>query len=778
MTEGDEPSTGASRRDFLRALGAGILIAVTAERGVAQIPPRRGGPRGGGGPSTIAARLHIGQDGIITVMTGKVECGQGSRAELTQAAAEELRVSADQVRLIMADTQIVPDDGMTAGSQTTPSSVPAIRRGCAAARDVLCAFAGQKWNADPKMLDVQAGKVIDASGKQALGYVDLANDKDGAKSLSGSIPNNVTLTKVESWKVMGISVPRPNGRDIVTGGHHFPSDIQRPGMLYGKILRPPAYGATLVSIDAAAARAMPGVIVVQENEFVGVVAPTSFRATQAIEALAAGAKWNAPPAQPSSENLYDHLRQHARGGVPKNPYADEAKNGKSLEQTYHVAYVQHCPLEPRAAVAEWENGKLTVWTGTQMPFRVKSELVSAMGIGGDKVRVIVPDFGGGFGGKHSGECAVEAAHLARAAGKPVSLRWTREEEFTWAYFRPAALIETAASIDEKGTLTSWNFINVNSGGNEVQTPYHIAKNQCKFVGSDAPLKHGSYRALAVTANNFARESFMDEMAHLAGRDPLEFRVAHLDNDRLRAVLQEAAKQFDWAARVKKSDPGVGVGLACGTDKGSVVAACVEVKLDADRKGYKVTHVCQAFECGKIVNPENLNRQVGGAIVMGLGPALREEMQFADGKILNASFADYQVPRFADVPRLDIHLIDRPDLASRRGRRNPDHRHRPGDRQRPVRRERNSCEADADSTADGRQAGVTALGKECRAGSPHIGRAQILGRELQNSGAGILACRRVDERGTFLSPRINSNPLGGTRMSRTRGFGQTRMSTPL
>jgi isoquinoline 1-oxidoreductase subunit beta len=673
IVENHAVSPGTSRRDFIRALGAGILIAVAAEPGAAQVAPRglgrsgRGGQRRGGfgrgGPSTIAARLHIGLDGIITVMTGKVECGQGARAEHTQAAAEELGVAADQVRLIMADTELVPDDGGTFGSQSTPSSVPSIRRGCAAARNVLCAFAGQRWNVDPKTLNVRGGKVKDAGGKQTLGYADLAADKDAAKLLAGPIPGDVALSAVQSWKVMGTSVPRPNQRDLVTGAHQYPSDIHRPGMLYGKVLRPPAYGATLESLDTSAARAMPGVIVVQDKDFVGVAAPTSFRAAQAIEALANSAKWNPAPAQPSSEKLYDHLREHARGGIPKNPYADEAKGGKTLAQTYHVAYVQHCPLEPRAAVAEWEGPKLMVWTGTQNPFRVKSELVSAMGVPENQVRVIVPDFGGAFGGKHTGECAVEAARLARAIGKPVSLRWTREEEFTWAYFRPAALIEAAASIDDSGTLTSWSFINVNSGGNEVQTPYRVAKNQCKFVGSDAPLKHGSYRALAVTANNFGRESFMDEMAHLAARDPLEFRLAHLDEARLRNVLQEAANKFNWAKRASKREPNVGVGLACGTDKGSVVAACVEVKLDDDKKGYKVTHVCQAFECGKIVNPENLNRQVGGAIVMGMGPALREEMRFADGKILNASFRVYQVPRFGDVPELDIHLIDRPDLPS-------------------------------------------------------------------------------------------------------------------
>jgi isoquinoline 1-oxidoreductase len=393
---------------------------------------------------------------------------------------------------------------------------------------------------------------------------------------------------------------------------------------------------------------------------VGVAAPTAYLAEAALEAISKTAKWGDAPVQPSSEQLYDYLREHARGGVPKNPMADEvAKAAKSLRQSYHVAYVQHCPLEPRAAVAEWADDKLTVWTGTQQPFGVRGGLAQALGVGADRVRVIVPDFGGGFGGKHSGECAIEAARLARGAGKPVSLRWTREEEFTWAYFRPAGVIEAEASLDDKGNLATWNFTNINSGGNEVQSPYKVPMNQARFVGSDPPLKHGSYRALAVTANNFARESFMDEMAVLAGRDPLEFRLAHLEPGRLRTVLEEVARRCDL--KDKRAD--VGLGLACGTDKGSYVAACAEVVVDRKAGTFRVTRVWQAYECGKIINPVNLMRQVTGAIVMGLGPALREEMKFAGGKILNGSFGEYEVPRFADLPELDVHLLDRPDLAS-------------------------------------------------------------------------------------------------------------------
>jgi isoquinoline 1-oxidoreductase subunit beta len=314
-------------------------------------------------------------------------------------------------------------------------------------------------------------------------------------------------------------------------------------------------------------------------------------------------------------------------------------------------------------VAEWKEGKVTVWASTQNPFGHGSEVARAFHLTDDQARVIVPDFGAGFGGKHSGEASVEAARLAKAAGKPVSLRWTREEEFTWASFRPAALIQAEASLDADGSLATWHFININSGGSAVETPYRVKKHKSQFISSLPPLRHGSYRGLAATANTFARECFMDELAAEAKTDPLEFRLAHLENGRLRTVLETAAKRFDWKSRVGKQKPNVGIGLACGTEKGSYVACCAEIEVNPEKNRMLVRHVCQAFECGAILNPENLLSQVQGAIVMGLGPALREEMKFENGKILNASFRKYQPPRFDDVPELDIHLLDRPDLPS-------------------------------------------------------------------------------------------------------------------
>jgi isoquinoline 1-oxidoreductase len=453
---------GLRRRAFVQVLGAGLLIAVSAPA----LAQRRGGG-GSGGARNIAARIHLGKDGTIVVMTGKVEGGQGARTELSQAAAEELRVPLGRIQLVMADTSLVPDDGITAGSGSTPRTVPAVRQGAAAARELLIDFASKRWNVDRNAVQLNDGKVTDTAGQRMLTYADLAASDEAAKAFQQPIPSDVALTSVKEWKVLGNPAPRPNGRDIVTGAHKYPSDIIRPGMLYGKVLRAPSYGAKLTSIDLAPAKAIKDVVAVQDGQFVGVAAPTAFLAEQARAAIAKTAKWE-PSSHPASKDLFDHLKQHAQDNPPANPFADELTQAKHvLRQSYHVAYVQHAPLEPRAAVAEWTDGKLTVWTGTQNPFGYRSDLMRVFHLADDHVRVVVPDFGGGFGGKHTGEAAEEAARLAQAAGKPVSLRWTREEEFTWAYFRPAALIEAEASLDAKGSLTSWHFININSGGSAL-----------------------------------------------------------------------------------------------------------------------------------------------------------------------------------------------------------------------------------------------------------------------------------------------------------------------
>jgi isoquinoline 1-oxidoreductase subunit beta len=669
--------SGLSRREFVQLLGAGLLLTVAGDVALAQ--RGRPGGFGGGGPTNVAARIHLGNDGAISAMAGKVELGQGARAELTQAVAEELRVAADQIRLILADTAAVPNDGVTAGSGTTPRTVPAMRKAAAAAREMLVGLACKRWQVERNAVEVKDGVITDAATKKTLSYADLAKTEDLAKTFAQTAPADVALTPVKEWKVLGTSLPRPNRRDVVTGAHRYPSDIVRPGMLYGKVLRAPSYGATLTAVDLEPAKAMEGVVVVRDGAFVGCAAPTLFRATQALAAIAKTATWQTVP-QPSSKDLFSHLKEHAqagRGGAGRSRVsvevaADEAAAGagKVLNQSYEVAYIQHTPMETRAGVAEWSDGKLTVWTGTANPFGVRGELANTFQVPAERVRVIVPDLGCAFGGKHQGEAGIEAARLAKAAGKPVAVHWTREEEFTWAYFRPAGLIELRGEVDAKGELLAWEHVNINSGGSAIDSPYDIPKKSARSVSSNSPLRQGSYRALAATANNFAREAFMDELAHAAGADPLAFRLAHLKNARLRAVLETAAAKFGWAERNKNRAANVGLGLACGTEKGSFVAACVEVAVDRQDRKIQVRRICQVFECGAILNPANLLSQVQGCILMGLGGALSEEIRFENGKILNAALSRYEVPRFKDVPELDIHLLNRPDLEPAGGGETP------------------------------------------------------------------------------------------------------------
>jgi len=662
-----ELNPALSRRAFVQALGAGILITVTDGLVLAQR-----GERGGSMP--VTARIHLNEDGTITAMSGKVEEGQGARAQLSQAAAEELRVPANRIRLIMADTDLVPDDGITAGSRTTPGNVPPMRQAAATARELLTQLAAKQWQVDAATLEVRDGAITNKATQQKLTYADLAKSKDVAEAFSKSIRSDVTVAAVNEWKVLGSPVPRPNSRDLVAGAHQFPSDIVRPNMLYGKILRPPSYGATLESIDLTAAKAMEDVMVVQDGQFVGFAAPSSWRATEAMEAAAKTASWKTV-SHPSSKNIHSYLKEHAETGRGRPSVRGSIEKGladaaKTLSETYTLAYIQHTPMEPRAAVAEWNDGKLTVWAGCDGPYRARGDLARLFNMPAERVHVIIPDMGGGFGGKHSAEAAEEAARLAKATGWPVSVRWTRAEEFTWAYCRPAAVIECKGGLDAKGSLVAWDFTNINAGGSAIDTPYNIPNTRIASVGSDSPVKQGSYRCLAATGNNFARESFMDELAAAAGADPLDFRLAHLENPRIRAVLEAAAKHFNWAERRKKVTPELGVGLACGTEKNSVVAACVEVGIDRKGGEIKVREVCETFECGPIQNPGNLLSQVQGCIVMGLGGALFEEIQFEDGKILNAGFAGYRVPRFSDVPRIDVHLINKTDIPSAGGGETP------------------------------------------------------------------------------------------------------------
>lgn len=649
------------RREFLAAAGGGVLILLLAPalRGTAADPALADSAAA----EEIGAWLHIDEQGRIHVFTGKAEVGQDIRTSLAQSVADDLRVPLDRVQLVMADTDRVPFDQGTFGSRSTPAMAPQLRRAAAAARAQLAQLGATRWGIEATQVEVAGGVVTNQTTGESLQVGELTRGQRFTQELRGDVP----ITPAAEWTVAGTSPRKVNGLALVTGAHRFASDQQLPGMLHGKVLRPPAFGASLVSAELDAARGVDGTVVVRDGGFVGVAAPTGALAERALAAVQA--TWKPAP-QPAGAELERLLRtegaparggrgrgrDHRSGSIEVGMAAADVK----LTATYTCAYLAHAPLEPRAALATWENDKLTVWTGTQRPFGVRRELAEAFRIPEARVRVIVPDTGSGYGGKHTGDAAIEAARLAREAKRPVKVVWTREEEFTWAYFRPAAVIDIRAGATRDGKLCAWEFHNFNSGASGIRTPYEVEHQTIQFHGAESPLRQGSYRALAATANHFARESMLDELAHALGMDPLALRRQNLRDERMLAVLAAAAERFGWNRRADGA--GRGHGLACGFEKGGYVATCAEVQLDDDGS-VRVVRTVTAFECGALVHPDNTRNQVEGAVVMGLGGALFEGIRFDAGRILNPRFSGYRVPRFSDVPDLEVVLLDRKDLPS-------------------------------------------------------------------------------------------------------------------
>lgn len=609
------------------------------------------------------ARLDIDGAGNITAYTGKVDAGQGNRVSLTRSIAAELGVSTGKVRLDMGDTATAPYDLGTFGSRSTPDIGHALRLLATVAREELIGQAARRWEVDPADLLIADGTVRVRGVDRAIGYGALVSDAprtitvDADRPIPPGPPGIAEVDDAEQRRYLTAAV---------TGAKRFPSDLTLPGMLYARVLRPPAHGATPHTVDTAAARRLPDVTVIEDGDLVATLAPTRAAATAALRAVRADWRF---AAQPSEAELETYLRTHPTDGVPGWGPTDRetgdvdtarADADLSLAATYRTAYIAHVPMEPRVALATVDAGGATVWVGTQRPFGVRDQVAEVLGLTPDRVRVIVPDFGGGFGGKHWPDVAVQAARLARAAGRPVKVCWTREEEFSWAYFRPAAVIDVRSSANRAGELTSWEFTNINSGAVGLFSPYRVANVRERYVPADSPLPQGSYRALAATANHFARESHLDELACVLGSDPIELRRRHSRDDRLVAVLDAAAEAFDWPNRPHGG--GRGAGIACGVEKDARVATAAEVFVDADGV-LRVSRVVTAVDCGAIVDPSGLRNQINGATIMGLGGALFEAIHFDAGRIRNASLAGYRVPRFTNVPPIEVILLDRQDIPS-------------------------------------------------------------------------------------------------------------------
>jgi len=655
--------TEPADRDWFGILGDGLAVVW---------PPAEAARESWGADG--GAWLHIAPSGLVTAFTGKVDIGQDNQTALRLLVAEELAVSPGQVTLVQGDTDLCPFDRGTFGSRSMPDAGRTLRLAAAGARGVLAGLAAAHWGTSAAHLGLHDGQVSGGPGGAWLGYGELVAGPPRMVVLA----EEPALTDPGSWRFVGREGHAAPRLDVVTGDRRYTSDLRLPGMLYGAVLRPPFPGCALRAADTSRAAAVGGVTVVHEGDFLGVAAPDPATAHRALALIVAD--WDQPTADPEMADMPRYLREHPVTGQgwagPVDQSAGDAAAALAaarvtVNATYTTEYLAHVPLETSAALADWADlaGKerLTVWVGCNTPFAVRSRLAAEFGVDEADVRVIMPPTGGGFGGKH-GDNAVEAARLARAVRRPVLVHWTRAEEFTEGYLRPMAVMDVRAAATADGPITAWEFTNINAGAQGTAFPYHCANWRVRYAPAASPLAQGPYRALAATANTFARESSVDELASAVGADPLAFRLSHLNDERLASVLRAAAVHAGRDTRYPRDSTGstgtrpggAGWGCAVGMEKGGRVATVAEVTATPDG-GITVTRIVTAYECGAIVNPDTVTSQIEGGTVMALGGALFEQVTLDHGRLASPQLAGYRVPRFTDIPAIEVVLVDRPDL---------------------------------------------------------------------------------------------------------------------
>lgn len=659
-----------TRRELLQLLGSGIIVLFTVGDSVAEAQERRRGRARRGLPEDFNAFLRVGEDGRVTCFTGKIEMGQGIVTSLAQMLAEELDVSLDSVDMVMGDTDLCPWDMGTFGSRTTRFFGPPLRAAGAEAKRVLLELASEYLEVPLGQLAVEDGVVFDQGRRQnQVSYARLAQGKRIERQLETPPP----VKTPSEFKTVSKPVTRRDAVEKVTGEAKYAGDIRVPGMLYAKILRPPAHGSTLADVDVSGAEEVEGAQVIRDGGLVAVLHKYPDEAERALSKITA--KFDRPQSDVNEKNIFDHLLKVAPEGelVSQGGSLRRGENRASevLEETYLDGYVAHAPIEPHTAVVNIEGDEATVWASTQTPFRARDEVAEALGCPRDKVRVITPFVGGGFGGKTRNLQVAEAARLAKLTGKPVQVAWTRAEEFFNDSFRPAAVVKIRSGITDGGSIAFWDYHVYFAGTRGSQHFYDIADHATVAHGSGwggSPRSHpfatGAWRAPANNTNTFARESQMDVMAAKAGSDAVQFRLRHLRDERMRRVLEAAAEKFGWTPA--KAPSGRGHGVACGVDSGTYVVTMAEVEVDEKTGSVQVKRVVCAQDMGLSINPEGAKIQMEGCVTMGLGYALTEEIRFIGGEVLDRNFDTYQIPRFSWLPEIETVLLDDKNAAPQGG----------------------------------------------------------------------------------------------------------------
>jgi nicotinate dehydrogenase subunit B len=655
-------SNGISRRAFCGAMGGGIVVLVGLEplAASAQQDARRIYPQ------DFNAYLTIGANGRVTVFSGKIEMGQGVLTSQAQMLAEELDVPLGAIDMVLGDTDRCPWDMGTFGSLTTRMFGPALRAAGAQARRALLELAAARLRVPQQRLQTAYGFVVVAGdATRRVSYGQLAR---GAR-ITRIVRGEAVLRAASDFKAMGRSPTRLDAVAKVTGTAKFAGDVRLPGMLYARIVRPPAHGARLVAADTAAAAAAPGVRLVHEGDLLAVLHADPEAAEAALGLVQA--RWQVPAGGPDTEGIFEHLVREtaerqtlaSRGELD----AGRASAARLFETTYRKGYVAHAAIEPHTALAEVRAGKVTVWASTQTPFPTRDLVARALQLETAQVRVITPYVGGGFGGKSTSTQAVEAARLARATGRPVQVQWTRQEEFFFDAFDPAAVVDILSGIDAAGRICLWHSVVRACGGRGAALLYDIPNARVETASGPRglhPFATGPWRAPGANMNVFAIESQIDLMASAAGADPVAFRLQHLADARMRRVLEHAAAAFGWTAAPTPSHRGWGV--ACAMDAGTCVASIAQVHVDRASGRITVPRIVCAQDMGVVVNPEGAKMQIEGGLAMGLGYVLSEELRFRGGEILDRSFGPYEITRFATAPRVEAVLVENTELAPQGG----------------------------------------------------------------------------------------------------------------
>jgi CO/xanthine dehydrogenase Mo-binding subunit len=597
--------------------------------------------------------------------------------------------------MMPVDTALSPNEGSTSGSRSVEEGGGALRQACAEVRDLLLQAAASKLDASLESLTVEDGAVRARSGG-AVTYWQLAPEVSLAREATGQ----VRPKPADELKTVGKTLPRLDLPAKISGAAYI-QDLEFPGMLHGRVVRPPSYRARLVSLDDASVRAMPGVqVVVREGSFIGVVAAREEQAIGAMKALARAAQWEERESLPDEGAIHDFLQaQPAEDEVLAGKIAGSAVKQTSLEATYTRPYLAHASIAPSCSVAWWRDGRLEVWSHSQAIFGLRDELAKILKLPADRVIARHADGAGCYGHNGADDVALDAALLARAAeGRPVRVQWMREDEFAWEPFGPAMVVKLCGALDiaggvavwreeiwgnrhltrpgrhpNPGLLAAWHLeqgfepppavdmpLAMGGGSQRNAVPYYDFPDArvVNHAVTPMPLRVSTLRALGAHLNVFAIESFMDELAHAAGADPVEFRLRHLADDRARAVVRAAADRAGWRTGAKGDGTrGRGIGFARYKNIGDYVAVIAEVAVE---ESVRVTRVVAAVDCGRVVNPDGVINQAEGGIIQAVSWTLKEQVRFDRTRITTRNWEDYPILTFDEVPEIEVVLADRPE----------------------------------------------------------------------------------------------------------------------